>query len=179
MEYSARDPQNCERGLMLNVFLCLLTTNVVALVTNSQRGEANSMFAVTARPRTTLIQAGRHQWYELTIKNETKSDQIIDLGSMTLTSADFLGPQGIKSSVGRVSTDVNVATPKCADWTAFALIRPGESLTTLAKIETPLGLQGTMELYIDLDLWYVAELANCREERAEANVKVQVHIQAP
>lgn len=133
-------------------------------------------FTVTARPRTP-IQAGRRAWYEIAIRNETDSDQIVDLGFVELTGYGFLGPEGLKGETHSTS-DQNVGPPKCADWAAFVLIKPGALVTTLARLDTPWQVVGTQQLSLEFDLWRVVDLKSCREERSEVSTQLSVQVQS-
>jgi hypothetical protein len=161
---------------------CLVVTlTSIAMVVSGGRNahEKNqNPIVVTARARTAPIVAGRDAWYEITIKNVVDSDQILDLSYVVISGTNFIASEGSKGS-GFATSDVNMLAPKCVDWTAFSVIKPGTSAIILTKIATPYTIQGPTLLQVELDLTRVVDLTNCRKDIFNIETKLDIQVQAP
>jgi hypothetical protein len=164
------------REYNLNAVLISATMVLMSGAQNAHAIDRNSI-VVSARAQTPQIVAGRDAWYEITIKNVAEMDQIVDLSYVVVAGTNFITPQGSKGT-GFNTSDINVLAPKCVEWSAFSVIKPGASITVLSKIATPFTIHGTTLVQLQFELMRVVDLTNCRKEVIHVEAKLEIQVQA-
>lgn len=163
--------------------LCLFLIPAVAIATTindrSSRGgvEGADNVVVTIQARTELV-SGQESWYEVTIRNTSGDDKIIDLTTIEVTDAAFVGPKGSGGfSEGTISD--KMSPQRCGDVRGWTVLKHAAVVTTLVKVLTPKDIEGPMNLRLDLTLRRIVNLTDCASRSIEATYNFPVRVQAP
>src|SRR5262249_2234148 len=124
----------------------------------NEPGSAN-LFAVRITSRPDIV-AGQESWYEVTIRNKSHNDEIIDLTAIEETDARFVGRTGSGGFKKGTIAD-KMSAQRCGDIRGWIKLRHDEAATTLIRVLTPRNIEGPMSLRIGLTLQRIVNLGDC------------------
>lgn len=136
-----------------------------------------AILVVTVQARTEDHYPHVNAVYEVTLQNTGKTEQIVDLTSISVNDATFSSPGGGLAGSGSVASDEFWSDRMCINSNGFAVIKPGAAATVLVKIETPEIAPGLVKLTVGLSFWRITNLVLCRAERIEVKPSVTVRVE--
>lgn len=135
-----------------------------------------SVLVMTVQARPEPIYDGQEAWYDLTLRNTGESDQMVDLQSVRVRGATFVGPDS-HAAFGEIQTDVQtMSDQKCRDTSSLAVIKPGAAKTVPVIVAAMKGLAGPLKLTVEVELWRITDLPSCTGESFTAHPEISIQV---
>jgi hypothetical protein len=158
----------------LTIAMSLVHADAGAAVT--AEAEGTRRFSVKIRPHETPLVSGTPAWYDVKITNITDAEQIIDLAVVDVVSTSFVDLDGANGH-NRGGVYDKVRPQECTSNETLTVIKPGQSIVVLAKIDTPEATTGLARVAIAVVLSRIVDLKNCADERIRVSDRFKTQVQ--